>query len=93
MERQRCDEELEEVRRAGQQELDNLRSQLRKARTSTDQATAEQVNVFSHDDKNRSMLNSWQLSLPIPNSNWVYKAVDMQYMFFKLVVLLLCLCV
>uniref|UniRef100_A0A672SJN5 peptidylprolyl isomerase n=1 Tax=Sinocyclocheilus grahami TaxID=75366 RepID=A0A672SJN5_SINGR len=46
LERQRCDEELEEVRRAGQQELDNLRSQLRKARTSTDQAAAEQVNVF-----------------------------------------------
>ncbi len=51
LERQRCDEELEEVRRAGQQELDNLRSQLRKARTSTGQAAAEQVNVFSHDDK------------------------------------------
>lgn len=76
LERQRCDEELEEVRRAGQQELDNLRSQLRKARTSTDQATAEQVNVFTHDDKNRSMLDSWQFSLPVPNSNWVFKAVD-----------------
>ncbi|XP_052459713.1 FK506-binding protein 15 isoform X2 [Carassius gibelio] len=43
LERQRCDEELEEVRRTAQQELDNLRSQLRKARTSTDQATAEQL--------------------------------------------------
>ncbi|XP_064210415.1 FK506-binding protein 15 isoform X2 [Anguilla rostrata] len=42
-ERQRCDEELEEVRRSSQQELDSLRSQLRRARTSTDQATAEQL--------------------------------------------------
>uniref|UniRef100_A0A9J7XGC7 peptidylprolyl isomerase n=1 Tax=Cyprinus carpio carpio TaxID=630221 RepID=A0A9J7XGC7_CYPCA len=49
LERQRCDEELEEVRRAGQQELDNLRSQLRKARTSTDQATAEQLSQLQAD--------------------------------------------
>ncbi|KAJ8388803.1 hypothetical protein AAFF_G00130360 [Aldrovandia affinis] len=42
-ERQRCDEELEEVRRSSQQELDSLRSQLRRARTSTDQAAAEQL--------------------------------------------------
>ncbi|KAG9354603.1 hypothetical protein JZ751_001316 [Albula glossodonta] len=42
-ERQRCDEELEEVRRSSQLELDSLRSQLRRARTSTDQATAEQL--------------------------------------------------
>ncbi len=83
LERQRCDEELEEVRRAGQQELDNLRSQLRKARTSTNQAAAEQVNVFAHDDKNKSMLNSWQLSLPVPNSNWVFKAVYTQHVFLS----------
>ena len=42
-ERERCDEELEEVRRSSQQELDNLRIQLRKARTSTDQAAQGQV--------------------------------------------------
>ncbi|XP_062399167.1 FK506-binding protein 15 isoform X2 [Sardina pilchardus] len=42
-ERERCDEELEEVRRSSQQELDNLRSQLRKARTSTDHAAQEQL--------------------------------------------------
>ncbi|XP_028851489.1 FK506-binding protein 15 isoform X2 [Denticeps clupeoides] len=42
-ERQRCDEELEEVRKNSQQELDNLRSQLRKSRTSTDQAAQEQM--------------------------------------------------
>ncbi|XP_076127269.1 FK506-binding protein 15 isoform X2 [Alosa pseudoharengus] len=42
-ERERCDEELEEVRRSSQQELDNLRSQLRKARTSTDHAAQEQM--------------------------------------------------
>ncbi|XP_016384437.1 FK506-binding protein 15-like isoform X2 [Sinocyclocheilus rhinocerous] len=49
LERQRCDEELEEVRRVGQQELDNLRSQLRKARTSTDQAAAEQLSQLQAD--------------------------------------------
>ncbi|XP_036382664.1 FK506-binding protein 15-like isoform X2 [Megalops cyprinoides] len=42
-ERERCDEELEEVRRSSQQELDALRAQLRRARTSTDQAAAEQL--------------------------------------------------
>ncbi|XP_026100132.1 FK506-binding protein 15-like isoform X2 [Carassius auratus] len=49
LERQRCDEELEEVRRTAQQELDNLRSQLRKARTSTDQAPAEQLSQLQAD--------------------------------------------
>ncbi|XP_057212684.1 FK506-binding protein 15 isoform X2 [Triplophysa rosa] len=42
-ERRRSDEELEEVRRAAQQEMDNLRNQLRKARTSTDHAAAGQL--------------------------------------------------
>nr|XP_055024359.1 FK506-binding protein 15 isoform X1 [Misgurnus anguillicaudatus] len=42
-ERQRCDEELEEVRRVSQHEMDNLRNQLRKARTCTDHAAAEQM--------------------------------------------------
>ncbi|KAA0713628.1 FK506-binding protein 15 [Triplophysa tibetana] len=42
-ERQRSDEELEEVRRAAQQEMDNLRNQLRKARTSTDHAATGQL--------------------------------------------------
>uniref|UniRef100_A0A8C9WK29 peptidylprolyl isomerase n=1 Tax=Scleropages formosus TaxID=113540 RepID=A0A8C9WK29_SCLFO len=41
-ERKRCDEELEEVRRSSQQEMENLKVQLRRARTSTDQAAAEQ---------------------------------------------------
>ncbi|XP_063051269.1 FK506-binding protein 15 isoform X2 [Engraulis encrasicolus] len=40
-ERERCDEDLEELRRSSQQELDNLRSQLRKAKTST--AAQEQL--------------------------------------------------
>ncbi|KAI4890139.1 hypothetical protein NFI96_020021 [Prochilodus magdalenae] len=48
-ERQRCDEELEEVRKASQLELDNLRSQLRKARTSTDNAAAEQLAQMQAD--------------------------------------------
>ncbi|KAG1949172.1 FK506-binding protein [Pimephales promelas] len=51
-ERQRCDEELEEVRRTSQQEMDSLRSQLRKARTSTDHAAAEQVK-FAKDGNPR----------------------------------------
>uniref|UniRef100_A0A8D0CRZ0 peptidylprolyl isomerase n=1 Tax=Sander lucioperca TaxID=283035 RepID=A0A8D0CRZ0_SANLU len=42
-ERQHRDEEVEELRKSSQQELDNLRAQLRKARTSTDNAASEQV--------------------------------------------------
>uniref|UniRef100_UPI003AAE6BBD FK506-binding protein 15 n=1 Tax=Centroberyx gerrardi TaxID=166262 RepID=UPI003AAE6BBD len=42
-ERQSRDEEVEELRRSGQQELDHLRAQLRKARTSTDNAASEQL--------------------------------------------------
>ncbi|CAK6959677.1 FK506-binding protein 15 [Scomber scombrus] len=42
-ERQQRDEEVEELRRNNQQELDNLRVQLRKARTSTDNAASEQL--------------------------------------------------
>ncbi|XP_070760177.1 FK506-binding protein 15 [Enoplosus armatus] len=41
--RQRRDEEVEELRKSSQQELDNLRAQLRKARTSTDNAASEQL--------------------------------------------------
>ncbi|KAJ7994014.1 hypothetical protein DPEC_G00261560 [Dallia pectoralis] len=42
-ERQRWDEEMEELRRVSQQELTNLRTQLHKARTSTGQAASEQL--------------------------------------------------
>ncbi|KAL7392667.1 hypothetical protein ABVT39_028063 [Epinephelus coioides] len=42
-ERQRRDEEMEEHRKSIQQELDNLRAQLRKARTCTDNAASEQL--------------------------------------------------
>ncbi|XP_076005579.1 FK506-binding protein 15 isoform X2 [Genypterus blacodes] len=42
-ERQRRDEEVEELRRSSQQEMDNIRAQLRKARTSTDNAASEQM--------------------------------------------------
>ncbi|KAM9476296.1 FK506-binding protein 15 isoform 2-T2 [Clarias gariepinus] len=48
-ERQRCDEELEEVRKTSQVEMDQLRSQLRKARTNTDQAAAEQLSQLQAD--------------------------------------------
>ncbi|XP_037833689.1 FK506-binding protein 15 isoform X2 [Kryptolebias marmoratus] len=37
------DEEVEELRKSSQQELDNLRAQLRKARTSSDNAMSEQL--------------------------------------------------
>ncbi|KAI3372659.1 hypothetical protein L3Q82_022705, partial [Scortum barcoo] len=40
---QRRDEEVEELRKSSKQELDNLRAQLRKARTSTDTAASEQL--------------------------------------------------
>ncbi|KAI2661361.1 FK506-binding protein 15 [Labeo rohita] len=62
LERQRCDEELEEVRRAGQQELDNLRSQLRKARTSTDQAAAEQLSQLQADLEQEWQFNTLKQS-------------------------------
>uniref|UniRef100_A0A8C7TJW8 peptidylprolyl isomerase n=1 Tax=Oncorhynchus mykiss TaxID=8022 RepID=A0A8C7TJW8_ONCMY len=42
-ERQRCDEEMEELRRSSQQDMESLRTQLRKARTSTGQAASEQL--------------------------------------------------
>ncbi|XP_041718560.1 FK506-binding protein 15 isoform X2 [Coregonus clupeaformis] len=42
-ERQRCDEEMEELRRNSQQDMESLRTQLRKARTSTSQAASEQL--------------------------------------------------
>ncbi|XP_069039372.1 FK506-binding protein 15 isoform X2 [Lepisosteus oculatus] len=48
-ERQRQEEELEEGRRSSQQELDHLRAQLRRARTSTDQATAAQMAQLQTD--------------------------------------------
>lgn len=42
-ERQRRDEELEELRRVSQQDLDSLRTQLRKTRTNNDNAASEQL--------------------------------------------------
>ncbi|KAG7240055.1 hypothetical protein INR49_028058 [Caranx melampygus] len=42
-ERQRRDEEVEELRKSNQQEVDTLRAQLRKARTSTDSAVSGQL--------------------------------------------------
>uniref|UniRef100_A0A1A7W7I7 peptidylprolyl isomerase n=2 Tax=Iconisemion striatum TaxID=60296 RepID=A0A1A7W7I7_9TELE len=42
-ERQQRDEEMEEIRRNSQQELDNIRAQLRKARSSSDTAASEQL--------------------------------------------------
>ncbi|XP_029999073.1 FK506-binding protein 15-like [Sphaeramia orbicularis] len=42
-ERQRRDEEVEELRKSSQQELDNVWAQLRKARTSNDNAASEQL--------------------------------------------------
>ncbi|XP_075026601.1 FK506-binding protein 15 isoform X2 [Calonectris borealis] len=45
-ERAQAEEEMEEVRRSYQQELDKLRQLLKKARTSTDQAAAEQLSLI-----------------------------------------------
>lgn len=42
-ERQRWDEEMEELRRSSQQDQDNLRAELRKARSSTDHAASGQL--------------------------------------------------
>ncbi|XP_013870155.1 FK506-binding protein 15 [Austrofundulus limnaeus] len=42
-ERKQRDEEVEELRKSSQQELDNVRAQLRKARTSNDNAASEQL--------------------------------------------------
>ncbi|KAM4889614.1 FK506-binding protein 15 isoform 2-T2 [Sylvia borin] len=45
-ERAQAEEEMEEIRRSYEQELDKLRQLLKKARTSTDQAAAEQLSVI-----------------------------------------------
>ncbi|XP_069729114.1 FK506-binding protein 15 isoform X2 [Phaenicophaeus curvirostris] len=45
-ERAQAEEEMEEIRRSYQQELDKLRQLLKKARTSTDQAAAEQMSLI-----------------------------------------------
>ncbi|TNN34831.1 FK506-binding protein 15 [Liparis tanakae] len=48
-ERQRRDEEVEELRRSSQQEADNLRAQLRNARTSTDSAASQQLSQLQEE--------------------------------------------
>ncbi|KAI7797449.1 putative FK506-binding protein 15-like [Triplophysa rosa] len=68
-ERRRSDEELEEVRRAAQQEMDNLRNQLRKARTSTDHAAAGQVSFLTTIDL---LCLSW-LAMFIKSVNLFFK--------------------
>ncbi|XP_026715941.1 FK506-binding protein 15 isoform X5 [Athene cunicularia] len=50
-ERAQAEEEMEEIRRSYQQELDKLRQLLKKARTSTDQAAAEQLAALKHSKK------------------------------------------
>ncbi|KFP65645.1 FK506-binding protein 15, partial [Cariama cristata] len=45
-ERAQAEEEMEEIRRSYHQELDKLRQLLKKARTSTDQAAAEQLSLI-----------------------------------------------
>ncbi|MGH0184075.1 UNVERIFIED_CONTAM: hypothetical protein FKN15_013784 [Acipenser sinensis] len=47
LERQRCEEEAEELRRSSQQEMESVRAQLKRARSSTDQAAAEQLREVS----------------------------------------------
>ncbi|XP_067164917.1 FK506-binding protein 15 isoform X3 [Apteryx mantelli] len=50
-ERAQAEEEMEEMRKSYQQELDKLRQLLKKARTSTDQAAAEQLVTLKHSKK------------------------------------------
>ncbi|XP_006022730.1 FK506-binding protein 15 isoform X1 [Alligator sinensis] len=45
LERGQAEEEMDEIRRSYQEELDKLRQLLKKARTSTDQAAAEQLSL------------------------------------------------
>ncbi|XP_068167422.1 FK506-binding protein 15 isoform X2 [Antennarius striatus] len=61
-ERQRRDEEVEEVRRSSQQELDHLRTQLRKARTSTDTAAAAQLSQLQAELEEEHRVKCEQLS-------------------------------
>uniref|UniRef100_A0A8C4W0L6 peptidylprolyl isomerase n=1 Tax=Gopherus evgoodei TaxID=1825980 RepID=A0A8C4W0L6_9SAUR len=46
LERSQAEEEMDEIRRSYQEELDKLRQLLKKARTSTDQAAAEQQSLI-----------------------------------------------
>ncbi|XP_039362505.1 FK506-binding protein 15 isoform X7 [Mauremys reevesii] len=48
LERSQAEEEMDEIRRSYQEELDKLRQLLKKARTSTDQAAAEQLSTLKH---------------------------------------------
>ncbi|XP_069022255.1 FK506-binding protein 15 isoform X2 [Embiotoca jacksoni] len=48
-ERRRRDEEVEELRKSSQQELDNVRAQLRRARTSSDNAASEQLSQLQEE--------------------------------------------
>ncbi|KAM9858783.1 FK506-binding protein 15 [Aulostomus maculatus] len=52
-ERLRWDEEMEELRKSNQQELDNIRVQLRKARTNTDNVAPEQLQAELEDEWKR----------------------------------------
>ncbi|XP_051893390.1 FK506-binding protein 15 isoform X2 [Pristis pectinata] len=45
-ERQRAEQEMDEIRKSYEEELENVRSLLRKTRSSTDQAAAEQISVM-----------------------------------------------
>uniref|UniRef100_UPI00398E5D12 FK506-binding protein 15-like isoform X2 n=1 Tax=Pristiophorus japonicus TaxID=55135 RepID=UPI00398E5D12 len=45
-ERQRAEDEVDEIRKSYETELENVRSLLKKTRTSTDQAAAEQISVM-----------------------------------------------
>ncbi|XP_066467024.1 FK506-binding protein 15 isoform X4 [Tiliqua scincoides] len=46
LEREQAEEEMEEIRKSYQEELDKLRQLLKKARTSTDQAASEQLSLM-----------------------------------------------
>ncbi|XP_041049058.1 FK506-binding protein 15-like isoform X2 [Carcharodon carcharias] len=56
MERQRAEEEMDEIRKSYEEELEKVRSLLKKTRTSTDQAAAEQIVVMQAE-----LESQWQV--------------------------------
>uniref|UniRef100_A0A3B4F8E0 peptidylprolyl isomerase n=1 Tax=Pundamilia nyererei TaxID=303518 RepID=A0A3B4F8E0_9CICH len=80
VERQRRDEEVEELRKSSQQELDNLRAQLRKARTSSDNAASEQFTALKQlrDSEEHSLLQQHKHHEELHTLQEKYTALEQQ---------------
>ncbi|XP_067868853.1 FK506-binding protein 15 isoform X2 [Heterodontus francisci] len=78
-ERQRAEEEMDEIRKSYEQELEKVRSLLKKTRTSTDQAAAEQISVMQAE-----LESQWQakcdrmLALAKEQHNQQYRDISEQ---------------